>query len=80
MQLQQVALMDSAVIDAEAGSFAPHSFGTFAHLLTRAAELSVKPEGAACNSERRQPSPGNRSGNGKRSCKRHIGRPDPSDG
>ena len=62
MQLQQVALMDSAVIDAEAGSFAPHSFGTFAHLLTRAAELSEKPEGASGNREGGQPSPGKRSG------------------
>jgi hypothetical protein len=51
-------------------------------LLTTAAELSEKPEGAACNGERGQPGPRNRSGNGNRcgSCRRHIGQPDPSDG
>src|SRR5215212_1051506 len=31
-------------------------------LLTAAAELAENPESAACNGERRQPSPGNRSG------------------
>jgi hypothetical protein len=80
MQRQQFALMNTAMIDAEAVVIRPHSFATFAHLLTTAAELSENPEGATCNGEHRQPSPGNRSGNGKRrSCQRHISQPDPSD-
>jgi hypothetical protein len=42
-------------------------------LLTAAAELAENPEGAACNSERRQPSAGNRSGDlSYDSCQRHV--------
>ena len=50
------------------------------YLLTTAAELSEKPEGPARNSECRQPSAGNRSGDWSDSCQCHVSQPDRSDG